>query len=464
MIAPLSRHVHVVGIGGSGASGLARLHLELGDRVSGSDMRPGPALEELADLGARVRVGHDAANLDPDVALVIRSAAVGETNPEVREARARGLPVIKYAEAVGGLMQGRLGVAVAGTHGKTTTSGMTAVTLDRAGLDPMYLVGGVPADLGAGARSGRGPFVVEACEYDRSFLHLEPEFAAVLNVDDDHLDCYGGLEEIRDAFLAFGRRVRPGGLLLVHESADFLRCAAGPTRVETFGSGPTADWCARDAIRVDGRTRFVVLHRGERHGVFEILPAGTHNVHNSLVPIAVAHELGVDARKTAAALAGFSGMGRRLQVRVRDRFTVYDDYAHHPTEVAAALRALRADHPHARLTAVFQPHQYSRTRRLLDRFAEALLGADRIVVADIYRARDREEDVRAVSSGDLADAVRARGGDAEHVSDFRTIADRLERETRRGDVVVTMGAGNIDEVADEMARRMGGKCPARAGA
>jgi UDP-N-acetylmuramate--alanine ligase len=458
MIAPLHRHMHFVGIGGSGMSGIARLYLETGDRVSGSDLRRTASLIDLARRGARIHEGHAAANLAEDVDLVVRSAAVRDENPEVRAALKRGIPVMKYAEALGSLMAGRHGVAVAGTHGKTTTTGMTAVTLLRSGLDPMCLVGGKVEGLDGGARPGAGPFVVEACEFDRSFLHLRPEAAAILNIDDDHLDCYGTMSKVEQAFRDFAANVVPGGLLLVHESAaDIVERRGVVARMETFGTRPNADWRAVNLHRRRGVTSFEVVRGGKPYGTFRISPVGRHNVHNALVPIAVAHDLGICPEDTADALACFRGVERRLQVRVRQpAITIYDDFAHHPTEVAAALRALRANHPGARLTAVFQPHQYARTRLLLERFAEALLEADRVVVADIYRARDREEDVRAVSAADLAAAVRALGGEAVHVGDFGVIADRLEREMRTGDVAVTMGAGNIDEVADEMARRLGG--------
>jgi UDP-N-acetylmuramate--alanine ligase len=458
MIAPLHRHVHFIGIGGSGMSGIARLFLETGDRISGSDLLGSPGVLDLRGRGAAIHVGHAAENIAADVDMVVHSAAVGPENPELRAARERGIPVVKYAEALGSLMVGRHGIAVAGTHGKTTTTGMTAVTLLECGLDPMCLVGGKVEGLDGSARPGAGPFVVEACEFDRSFLHLRPEVAAILNVDDDHLDCYGTMAAVREAFRAFAANVVAGGLLLVHESAETVVQRRGTVaRVETFGTHPNADWRAVNLHRRGGVTRFEVVRQGKPHGTFGILPVGRYNVHNALVPIAVAQELGVTPEDAADGLARFRGVRRRLQVRVsQPAITIYDDFAHHPTEVAAALKALRANHPGARLTAVFQPHQHARTLLLLERFAEALLEADCVVVADIYRARDRDEDVRAVCAADLAAAVRAMGGEAVHVGDFGGIADRLEREMQTGDVTVTMGAGNIDEVADEMARRLGG--------
>jgi len=460
MIAPRRRKIHLIGIGGIGMCGAARLFLEMGDEVSGTDARESPSTRDIALRGATVHIGHRSAYVPADADLVVRSAAVPDTNPEVLTAMSRGTQVVKYAEVLPLLMSGRRGVAIAGTHGKTTTSSMTAVVLQKCGLDPAYILGGVVPSLDGNARWGHGgPFVVEACEFDRSFLHLSPEIGAVMNVDEDHLDCYRDLGEIHDAFREFGRRVRPGGLLLVHESAApvFRGESAAAIRRVTFGFSEKATWRATDIRREDERTHFTVWRRGERYGEFSTGLAGLHNVSNALVPIAISERFGVDPARAARGLASFKGVRRRLERRVAvRRCALYDDYAHHPTEIRASLAALRRERAGAKLFAVFQPHQYSRTRQFLDGFADALLDADRVLVAEIFRARDRDEDVAAVNGGQLADAVCARGGNAIHLAEFGAIAERLSAEIGPGDVVVTMGAGNIDEVADEMARRLDG--------
>jgi UDP-N-acetylmuramate--alanine ligase len=452
--------VHFVGIGGAGMGGLATLLLADGHRVSGSDLKTSDVMVRLAASGARIHGTHDDLNLWPDVDLVIASAAVPPHNPELLEAERRGLPVVKYARALGGLMSGRRGIAVSGCHGKTTTTGMMGFLLLRCGLDPSVLLGGSLPALGGGARIGKGEFLVaEACEYDRSFLHLAPEIALVNNIDADHLDYFRDLSEISGAFVDFARLLPPEGLLVVNNEHEALFGPASGVRarVETTGLRCHADWTAVDREAHRGITRFRVLRQGEEWGTFALRVPGIHNTLNALGVLAVAFHLGISAPKAAEALLDFPGVDRRLQVCFRrGGISVVDDYAHHPTEVSAVLRTLREEPGHRRVVAVFQPHQASRLRLLRRELAAALGGADRIFVPDVYFARDTDEDRANVHALDLVKTLNNIGADARYQPDFNALAEEILADLRPGDVVVTMGAGSITGVAHELARRLEG--------
>ena len=454
------RVVHFVGVGGSGMSGLASLLLADGHRVSGSDRSEGEALAALAARGAVVTAGHAAQNLAEDVDLVVASAAVPADNPEVAEAHRRGLPVVKYARALGGLMAGRRGIAVSGCHGKTTTTGMAAFVLLRCGLDPSVVLGGSIPAIGGNSRVGRGPFLVaEACEYDRSFLNLTPEIAIVNNIDADHLDYFRDISEIAGAFVDFARLLPEGGLLVVNNEHEAL---FGPSsgvraRVETTGLRSHADWVAAERSADRGLTRCRVLRRGEEWGTFALRIPGIHNTLNALGVIAVAAHLGIDRDAVRAALLDFPGVERRLQVCYRrGGISVVDDYAHHPSEVQAVLRTLREDPSTRRVLAVFQPHQASRLRILRRELAAALGTADRVIVPDVYFARDTEEDRANVHALDLVKTLNNLGADAVYEPSFPGIVERVLADLRPGDVLVTMGAGNVTGVAHDLARRLEG--------
>jgi len=441
-------------------SGLASLLLADGHAVSGSDLKTGDAMVELASRGARVFGEHAAANLPEEADLVVTSAAIPPDNPEVVEAERRGLPVVKYARALGGLMAGRRGVAVSGCHGKTTTTAMMAFVLVRAGLDPAVVLGGNIPVLGGNFRVGRGPFlVVEACESDRSFLQLCPEIAIVNNIDGDHLDYYRDLSEIVGAFVDFARLLPPEGLLVVNNEQEglFGTGSGVRARVETTGLRSHADWVAVDRAAERGLTRFRVVRRGEDFGTFALRVPGLHNTLNALGAVAVASHLGVERDLLQAALLEFPGVDRRLQVRYRrGGIAVFDDYAHHPTEVQAVVRTLREDPSIRRVIAVFQPHQASRLRLLRREMAAALGAADRVVVPDIFFARDSEEDRRRVHSLDLVKTLNNLGADAVYEPSFPAIVERVLGDLRPGDAVVTMGAGSVTGVADELAKRLEG--------
>jgi UDP-N-acetylmuramate--alanine ligase len=456
----IPRKVHLIGIGGAGMSAIARaLHGE-GHRISGSDLVEGPAVAALREEGVEVHAGHDRARLPDDADLVIFSAAVLESNPELAEARRRRLPVLKYAEALGGLMEDRTGIAVAGAHGKTTTTALLAYVLDGLGEDPTFCMGGEVSALGGASRVGRGPHLVaEACEYDRSFLHLSPRIAVVTNIDEDHLDYYSGIADITEAFLDFARLVPKSGLLVtLNEHEAVFREAEGVVAaVETVGIGGHADWSAHDVRLTRRRTRFTIRRGREEVARVSTRLPGYHNVLNCLSVLAVAARLGHDPGAVAPFLGRFTGVSRRLETKYEfGGITVLDDYAHHPAEIRASLGSIRSSWPGARIWCVFQPHQASRTRFLLREFAAALAGADRVVVPDIYFARDSDEEKRQIHSLDLVKKVMNLGGDARYVEDFAKIETLLLSRLRPNDVLVTMGAGDIHRVAESVAARLHG--------
>jgi len=444
---PMTR-VHFVGIGGSGLSSIAQVLLQSGDDVSGSDEVLSPFAQALAARGARVYQGHAAEHVQ-DAELVIVSSAVPEGNPEVAAAQARGVPVLKRAEFLGRLMTGRQGVAVAGTHGKTTTTGLIALLLDRAGLDPTFIVGGWLADFDANARAGHGPFVVEADEYDRMFLGLKPTVAVVTNVEHDHPDCYPTLADMQEAFRAFVNLLPADGLLVGCGHDAFARSlvdarrAAGRPAV-TYGLRRDDNYRA-DSLQLNGAGGydFLLVKDDRTLGLVRNRLPGEHNVLNSLAALAVSDHLGVSFNDARNGLADYRGAGRRFEVMAEQGgVTWVDDYAHHPTEIRATLAAARrrfASHP---LWVMFQPHTFSRTRTLLADFAAAFDDADHVVIVDIYRSREAPD-----SSISAADIVRRMDHpDAVYVPALADAAVYLAERLRPGDVLLTLGAGDGNQV------------------
>jgi UDP-N-acetylmuramate--alanine ligase len=441
------RHIRFVGIGGIGMCGLAELLHNQGYRVSGSDLREGPTVARLRGLGVPIEIGHDAGRLG-DADVVVYSSAVRPDNPELREAERRKLPAIPRAEMLAELMRLKQGIAVAGSHGKTTTTSLVAHVLDAAGLDPTAVIGGRVLAAGrdpSGARLGRGELLVaEADESDGSFLRLPPVIAVVTNIDPEHLDHYGSLEALEEAFVAFANRVPFWGLAVL--CLDHPRVQALLPRMTrrrtTYGFASQADLVASDLEPVGWGTRFRVRRQGEVLGDARIQLPGRHNVQNALATLAVALELDVAFDVAAEALAGFLGIERRFQ-RIGERagVRVIDDYGHHPAEVVATLAAARGIHD-GRVVVIFQPHRYTRTRDLLDAFATSFNDADVLVITEIYAAG--EEKIPGVDAERLAEAVRAHGHrDVRFVADLAEIPARLVPELRAGDLVVTLGAGSI---------------------
>ncbi len=447
------RHAHFVGIGGAGMSGIAEVLAQYDLEVSGCDLAASEATERLVSLGVPVAIGHDRAHLD-GVDLVVVSSAVAADNPEVAAARARGITVVRRAEMLAELMRLKYGIAVAGTHGKTTTTSLVGAILTEAGLDPTVIVGGRLRVSGTGARLGHSDYmVVEADEFDRSFLSLMPIVAVVTSVDADHLDTYHDLGQIGDAFATFAGRVPFFGQVLL--CADDANAAAllprlADRRVVTYGLAPERDLAAVGLETRPEGSRFRLVRRGVGDlGEIEIPLPGLHNVRNALAAIGVALALGVPLPEIARALAGFAGVHRRFERLGTCRGAeVVDDYAHHPTEVAATLAAARQVFPRRTLVAVFQPHLYSRTRDHAGDFGRALIAADRVIVTDVYPSRERP--IAGVTGELVVAAARAAGhGRVDWCPDWRDAAALLA-DLSADDVVLTLGAGDIYRLAEQL--------------
>lgn len=451
-------HVHFVGIGGSGMSGLASILLECGARVSGTDRQPSPQLQRLIDRGAAVRSAHAPDALPSETSLVVASAAIPADHCELAEARRRGLPVLKYAQMLGALMRDHAGIAIAGTHGKSTTTAWVAYILRHAGLDPTFVVGAQAEQLGDRSAVGTGPhFVVEACEFDRSFLHLLPQSAATLNIEADHLDCYGSLDSIHQAFADFARLIADDGLLVINgqDPACVQIAQELNAPVQTFGHGDAFDWSATDEQLKNGTYTFELRGPQGSLGRVHLRLAGRHNVANALAAAALAAYAGADGDAIRHGLETFQGVRRRLErCGCFGGVTVVDDYAHHPTEIRATLTAARERFAPQRLWCVFQPHQHSRTRALLDDFATSFGAADFVLVPRIYDARDNAADRSAVCSDDLVSQIASAGGQAESLPEFDDVIDRITADTHPGDLVLTMGAGDIWKVAHDLVQRL----------
>lgn len=454
-----ARRIHLIGVGGSGMSGLAGVLLRCGAIVSGSDRAGFKALTRLGELGATIRIGHAPINLPSDCDAVIASAAITEDNPELLEARRRGLTCYSYAEMLGQVMRLRTGIAISGTHGKSTTTALTAFILRDSRLDPTFIVGAEAPQLSGSCGVGDGAHLVaEACEFRRSFLNLKPTYAAILNIEEDHLDYYRDIDDIVDAFHAFASQVAPQGIVLANaDDARVERAVRGiVARVETFGSSNGAFWRTAHVDAAQGCYRFDLYRDGQSflHASLDRLP-GRHQVHNAAVAAALAHHAGVPADRIAAALSRFEGADRRMSSRGEvGGVLILDDYGHHPTEIRVTLRAIRERYPGRRLWVVFQPHQHSRTRFLLDDFARSFGEADHLLAPDIFFVRDSETEQNRISSRHLVERVRQTGGDALYLPTHDEIVDHVAAHVRAGDLVVTMGAGDVWKVADELVRRL----------
>lgn len=452
------RYAHLVGIGGVGMAALARLLKAQGMCVTGSDLAPSNTLSGLAKDGFSVSEGHRA-DLVGDADLVVYSAAVPANNVERCEAEARGIRCASRAEVLGEMSRDRRTVAIAGTHGKTTTASMMTGILCGAGWEPDFLIGG-EVDGRACAAMGAGEWLVlEADEFARSFLQLHPEIALVTCVEAEHLDCYGGLPEVEEAFVEFLHRLPSAGAALVGGDnlvAERVVKQSGRTCL-SFGLSETCDYRITDLWHGPQSSRFSLSYAGSPWADFEIGVPGLHNVRNAAGAASVAHYLGVNEACCAAALSQFKNVDRRFELKgdVRGVWVV-DDYAHHPSEVAAALQAARASG--RRILAVFQPHLYTRTRDFQTGFARELARADRVILTDIYPAR--EEPLVGVDGQLIETALHQLGFDeVDYVADCSELVPHLVEVCRRGDVVLTMGAGNIGEVAEELVQALGGEMP-----
>ncbi|WP_420641859.1 UDP-N-acetylmuramate--L-alanine ligase [Candidatus Leptofilum sp.] len=452
-------HIHLIGIGGSGISAIAKVLLGRGFTVSGSDMQANESTAALANEGATIYQNHAAENIAGADLLVI-SSAIPEDNPEVQAARAIDIPVMKRSDFIGNLMADRIGIAIAGTHGKTTTTGMIAHILMEAELDPTVIVGGILPSLDGNGRFGEGDyFVVEADEYDRMFLGLKPEVGIITNIEHDHPDIFPSEEAYRDAFAQFAQLLPGGGHLVTcatdAETAVLLQnLNLSDVQTTTYALGvadgeqPKADYLALD-LRPNqlGGTDFLVETEGQMIGLARLRLPGEHNVLNALAAIIVATDLGIDFNVIRAALGSFSGVNRRFElIGEVGNVTIIDDYAHHPTEIEVTLKAARQRYPGRRLWAVWQPHTFSRTKLLLNKFGTCFTEADKVVALDIYKSR--ETDSLGLDTAVVLETMNH--PDAVHIPDLDDVAKHILDRVRPHDVVLTLGAGDGNQVAQQI--------------
>jgi len=453
------QHVHFIGIGGIGMSGLAEVLLDLGYRVSGSDLKASPTTQRLAARGATIFEGHAAENVDSAKAVVV-SSAVREDNPEVMEARRRAIPVIPRGELLAELMRQKYGIAIAGSHGKTTTTSMVATVLSHAGLDPTIVVGGRVATLGgANARLGKTDYlVVESDESDGSFLKLAPIIAVVTNIDREHLDHYSGIGEIKRAFAEFVGKVPFYGLAVLCIDDDNVQqiLPAINRRILTYGTSATADLRVTHCSAGHMASEFHLAFRDRELGCFRLHVPGAHNVLNAAAAVAVGLELDVPVETIREALEAFAGVDRRFQLRGVERgITVIDDYGHHPTEIRATLAAARACR-YKRVHVLFQPHRYTRTDVLMDDFARAFHQADSVHVMDIYAAS--EAPIEGVTAEALVERLRAFGHHgAQYVGTMAKGTASVIKDAEPGDAIITLGAGSIYQAGEQILSQLSEK-------
>lgn len=458
------KKVHFIGVGGIGTSGLAKMLLKHGAIVSGSDMAGSPVLQEMESLGIKISLGHSPEHIPQDADAVVISAAIPAGNPELARAGELGIPIYKYADMLGRLFAQYKGIAVAGTHGKSTTSAWIAYLLEKAGRSPTFLIGAHVPQLRGSSGIGNGNlFVAEACEYDRSFLNLRPHIGVILNIEQDHLDYYKDEEEIVDAFTDFAGGIQKGGVLVANGQDKnvlrMLRRLHNEVEIRTFGRSEACDFSAGRLHLRDGCYEFELCQGGSVLGWARLSIPGIHNVDNALAVSATLLSAGLPVESVLDFLGEFTGIDRRLMLKGRAAdIWVLDDYAHHPTEIRASLLAIRERYHPKRLWCVFQPHQYSRTRFLLDDFAESFNLADTTIVPEIYFVRDTAESRKMVNAEVLVERIRQNGSEAVFIRDFPGIVSYLKEHVEAGDVVVTMGAGTIWKVADEYLQWLGTSC------
>ena len=438
-------------------SGIAEILIDEGFSVTGSDRTASDNTERMKMLGATVYIGHDAKNLGSDVDALVYSSAVTLTNPEVAAAQQRKIPVIRRAEMLAEVMRLKYGIGIAGTHGKTTTTSMVSLVLIEGGIDPTVIVGGRLRGLaGSNARLGKGDFiVVEADEFDRSFLSITPTIAVLTTLETDHLDCYRDLEDIKTAFIQFASKVPFYGFVVLCLDEPALQDIMPKLKkkIITYGLNGQADLQAVDMVHRQNRTTFLVVYEGNDLGEIELQIPGKHNVQNALAAIAVGLQLKVPFPKIKAGIEKFTGVFRRWEVKAEEHgITVIDDYAHHPTEIRATLAGAKSGW-RRRVVCVFQPHLYSRTRDFYDEFGRAFFNADVLVVTDVYPAR--EEPIQGISGELIVNAAREFGHKQVHyVPDKKDVPDFLMKIHQPGDMVITMGAGDIWKFGEEFIKKL----------
>lgn len=450
----MKRCAHFIGIGGIGMSGMARIFKEQGCEVSGSDQNiTTPLCKELSRLGITLYQGNKRENIPSHTDMVIYSAAITPENQEFQRAKERGIPCFRYSQMLGKLMTGKKSIAVAGTHGKTTTTGLLTSVLKSAGENPGYLVGGEMADWGGNGSWGKGRyFVAEACEFHRSFHDLFPQHAILTNIEKEHLDYYKDLEEIQESFRHFLKKLPTGALVAYPADCPNSREVVKKLSLHSisFGIGREsgADIFAANIRYLRGGTQFDVYYKGQFEGTLLTRLLGEHNAKNILAVYGIARGFRLSFDAISEGISQFKGVARRFDLIGEERgITILDDYAHHPTEIKAVLSAIGQRYPKKRLFLVFQPHQYSRTYNLLGEFAMVLAEADRVILPEIYAARDRDEIKSKVSSLKLCKEINRMGGKAQFIANLDEISSYLLGHCKSGDLVVTMGAGNVNQVA-----------------
>lgn len=451
------KKIHFIGIGGIGMSGIAEILLDQGFSVTGSDKQLSEITERLEKLGAKIYEGHSPEHIEPDVDVVVYSSAVKMDNPEVQEAIRRKIPLIRRAEMLAELMRLKYGIGIAGTHGKTTTTSMVGLILIEGGFDPTVIVGGVLRDLGGtNARLGHGNFiVVEADEFDRSFLQLTPTIAVITTLEPEHLDCYGSVEELKNAFIDFANKVPFYGFVVLCLDEPMIQDIMPKIKkkIVTYGLNAQADVQAIDPEFSGRKASYTLIYKGKDYGRINLQVPGIHNIKNSLAGIAVGMELGIEFEKIKKAVERFRGVYRRFEIRAEvNGIIVVDDYAHHPTEIKAVLQAAK-DGWKRRVVAVFQPHLYSRTRDFYLDFGRSFFNADVCVLTDVYPAR--EEPIEGVSGKLIADAARDFGHkDVHYVPNKMELADYVLGLVKSGDMVIFMGAGDITKICGEFIKKL----------
>ncbi len=450
-------HVYFMGIGGISMSGLAEILLQEGFTISGSDMKESDITNILENLGATVKIGQVAENITDDIDLVVYTAAIMEDNPEFMAVINKKIPMLTRAQLLGQIMNNyKYGIAISGTHGKTTTTAMMSHVLLFADTDPTITIGGMLDAIGGNIRVGHSDyFVTEACEYTNSFHAFHPYISIILNVDEDHLDFFSGIDEIAESFKTFAEILPTDGLLVINgdmEYADYITSEVN-ANVVTFGLNPENKYSAKDIIfDSEGHPTYTLLRDGKEIDTIILHSTGVHNVINSLSVIAVSDFLGIDLEHVKHGLSACTSAKRRFELKGVTPLgvTVLDDYAHHPTEIAATLEAVK-NTPHENTWCIFQPHTYTRTYALLDKFAAVLSQCPNVILADIYAAR--EKDTGLISSQDLCNKINELSGNAIYLGDFDSIEKFVEKNCKKNDLLITMGAGNVDVIGENLLKK-----------
>ncbi|MBO5146683.1 MAG: UDP-N-acetylmuramate--L-alanine ligase [Lachnospiraceae bacterium] len=446
-------HVHFIGIGGISMSGLAEILIDAGFTVSGSDARKSPLTQHLASMGAHISYPQSAGNITDDIELVVYTAAIAKDNPEFDAAVRKNVPMMTRADLLGQIMKNyKTPIAISGTHGKTTTTSMISEVLLAADTDPTLSIGGILKSIGGNIRVGKSDyFVTEACEYTNSFLSFFPRISIILNIEEDHMDFFKDIEDIRHSFRKFADILPADGFLIINKGIDRIEdfTKGLDCKVITFGTDNDADYSFTDAVYDElGRGSYTLLKKGHKCGTVKLGVVGEHNILNSLSVIALMDLLEIDSETVLRALSAFQGTDRRFERKGEiGGITILDDYAHHPTEITATLKAA-AHYPHKTLWCVFQPHTYTRTKAFLKDFAQALTLADKVVLADIYAAR--EKNTIGISSEDLLHEIEKLGTECHYFHSFDEIENFLLKNCMNGDLLITMGAGDVVKIGENL--------------